>query len=135
MVKPIFDRIKSCSVLKFVLNPSRHCSLRPDLAFSFPAGPLVHAWPRCSRAPPAPLLPHGAKHRPIGVRLRCSRAAAGMLAPVLPLPQRGIAHNGSPHYLVLHSIKSRVDIFFFSAIAADVSSRQPASTPHQPPRR
>jgi hypothetical protein len=50
MIKTTFDRIKSCSVLKFVLNLSRHCSLGPDPAFSSPASPHVRTWPTRSRA-------------------------------------------------------------------------------------
>jgi hypothetical protein len=44
MIKPVFDRIKSCSVWKFVLNPSWHCSLGPGPALFFSGRPT------CSRA-------------------------------------------------------------------------------------
>jgi hypothetical protein len=137
-IKLVFDWIKSCSVWKFVLNPSRHCSLRPDLGLFFPGrtthSRAAHTLACSPRVPPAPLLPHGAGHCPTDASLHRSRAAVGMPSPVLPLPPCGVAHTEPPHRFVF-ALDQAVRGPFFSAIAArrELSPTSLHTAPTSPP--
>jgi hypothetical protein len=69
-----------------LFSRARPSSFLPRPAYALTCSP---------RAPPAPLLSHGARHRPTSAPLRCSRAAAGTPGPNL-LPPRGTIRTGPP---------------------------------------
>jgi hypothetical protein len=115
--KASFDRIKSCPVWKFVLNPTWHCSLGPDPALFFPDRPTrsraAHA---CT--PPAPLLPHDAGHRLTDAHLRRSCAAAGMPGPVLPPASAWRRPHRTPPHCFVFVLDQAACGPLFSTIAA-----------------
>jgi hypothetical protein len=91
-------------------------ALGPGPAPSFPLP--AHALTCSPCAPPAPLLPHSARHRLTNAHLRRSRSTARMSGPVLLLLPRGAARTRPPllHPFLQAALQSRhPPLVFFGA--------------------
>jgi hypothetical protein len=110
-IKPVFDRIKSCSVWKFVLNPSGHCSLGPGPALFFPGRPTcscaahAHCPLPCSCMAPDTARPTPVFTAPAQLS-RCRAPFSPCLRVASPTPD-----PPPPVVLFLRSIKPRAVCF------------------------